>query len=327
MPQGSRSTAGINTTRMQQKHRGRGLENKIKSPLQAAKDFLRSFLADGPVPEADVKAKATENGIIPTVLGQARALLDIKVGELEPLEGEQGGVVGWALPEAAEKDAAYTIDRLPPGEDEFTLTPEERRQFGIKDNEQHGWIRDDRYWGNKVPGNRAREFCRQNPGGRIVTMDGEPVTNGTDLVLTARPLSEVAKRQAMDAQREEEHFNHIEQEIADDDEFDTKDRKRMEERKHANTLEHVNAGMIGPSSPSSGVNYEDYIRWRNLTPQQIEEEERSYSLGRFYGSEPEGEAAEAAIAAARKQNLRRDGGGKFISIPATVRPRNLATRG
>lgn len=350
MSEGIRQTAGINTTSMQEKHRGRAIHeaNKIKTAkpptlTQQRTEWLRGLLAD--VPERmlspnEVRAAAESTGLFPS----EESLNSIKkdAGVLS-VSTDSGWM--WKLPSPDETDeedetreeGVYPTppaespivarDRIIPGEDEFSLTDAEKKSFGIAPTEEHCWIRDDRYWGNKVPGNRQRQFLRENHGARIITVDGEPVTNGTDLILAVRPKSEVEAKAKRDAQVAADYDRRIEREKLDDDEFDPSDREGLNRRKHLNTEAHIAAGMIGANSPSSGLAYEDYVKWRGLTREDIEREERQYSLRR-YSVELDGEAADEAIAAARrgKDARGRDSGGKFISIPPNVRPRNLATK-
>lgn len=322
MPYGSRATAGVNTTANQQKYRGRGVDAPAKSVSQRCREFLRRMLADGPVGTMQLKMKGAQEGLAWASIQQAK----YDIGALSTVLDKKPA---WCL---KEEDAAPVVslqERVKPGEDEFSLTPEERKQFGIGDNEEIGWIRDDRYWGNKVPGNRARQFLKENPGGRLVYHEGELITNGVDLVLTARPMAEVEKLRARDAAIEREYYRMQDQEQRDDDEFNPQDKDALIRRKRQNQEQFRRSGMIGPNSPSSGLAYEDYIRYRGLTLDDIKREERSYALGPFADRELSGEAAEAAIADARRQRASeapRDAGGRFYSLPPTVRPRNLAAK-
>lgn len=314
-----RKTAGINTTSMQEKHRGRGLDVKPKSPLAAAKSWLKLFLEEGPQSPSSVKKAAETEGIAMKWLTEAKKELGIEVSHTS------GEGWTWALPQTEEAEQEVEPVQMlreatiEPGEDEFSLRPEEKRAFGIRDNEQHCWIRDDRYWGNKVPGNRQREFLRENAGARIILVDGEPVSNGTDLILAVRPKSEIEKKAARDKAIEDDYHNRIEREKLDDDEFDSKNREALEYRKHINTVQNIQAGLIGPNSPSTGLPYEDYIKFRGLTKAQIEAEEVSYSCRRTTSRETNEPPDD------RRQQPR-GSDGKFYSLPPNVRPRNLAAR-
>lgn len=241
------------------------------------------------------------------------------------LEGPAPVVGASAFPETPEMrkpTESDVVEYRDPTHDEFYLSPEECKAYGIRDNEQYVWIRDPNYWANKVPGDRVRQFQRENAGGRVIMENGQFVTNGVDLILATRPMSEVEKMRARDRRIEEEHWKEGEKQRRSDD-FDSSDKERLMYQKMMNSEENRRAGLIGPQSPSSGLAYEDYVKWRGLTEADIEAEERSYSMlpERTSRELDETQAAERARANQREQ--RRGGDGKFISIPPNVRPRNL----
>lgn len=333
MPNGTRNTAGINTTANQQRYRGRGLETGIpgsKTQQEHANDWLRRILSDGPkdgMLDSDVKQRAQREGVDELMLLKARTALGV-----ESVRGDEGGWL-WRLPEkpleaeeqSAALTAAFAVDRTRPGEDEFSLTPDELKQFGIKDTEDYSWIRDPRQWEEtRIAPGRVRQFKNENDGGRIVTFKGDYVTNGQDLILAARPRKLVEEAQARDMQREREYWGYLDAGQREDD-FPAHDREALLAIRHANSRANIESGRIGPNSPSHGMNYEDYVRYRGLTTKDIEAEEMLHCFGHAV-QDMDDEAASAAFRdnqQRRETRQGRDSGGKFISIPANVRPRNL----
>lgn len=324
MPNGTRATAGINTTRNQERYRGRGLENRIKSktPEQLVEEWLKQALSEGPQPETEIRSRAANSHIDQLTLARVKIVLGV-----ETVRGETGEWV-WRMPEKPLEEeegnealkAAFAIDRTKPGEDEFTLTPEELKAFGIKETEDYCWVRDPRSWEDtRIAPGRIRQFQIDNEGARIITFKGDYVTCGSDLILATRPRKLVEQAQARDLQLEAEYLGHIEDERHEDD-FDRGDRDALEELKRANTQANLNTGKIGPQSPSSGMPYEEYIRNRGLSLKDIEAEEMFHCFG-HNAQDLDDEAAAAVTRQDRER--RRDTGGKFISIPANVRPRNL----
>lgn len=302
-------------TKLAGKHYGyaaKVLNPSPKSTLQTAKDFLRKQLADGFKPTKEVKAAAKTEGINPNYLDKARLELGVKTEH-------DGPTWIWRLPseEEKEKPAEVVLEGVvEQGEDSFSLTRDEKASYGIKDNEQHCWIRDPRYWTKQpgVSGDDARILKHQVPGARIIMKDGEYVENGSDLILAAVPKAWVEKNQAEQRQREKEYHGQIDkQKMADD--FDADDLDTLARQKAMNSFNAHAAGLIGTASPSHGMPMEDYIKNRGLTAKEIEREELSYALKR-------GTDVESFVQQLSEKP--RGSGGKFISIPANVRPRNLA---
>lgn len=217
-------------------------------------------------------------------------------------------------------------ERIPPGEDEFTLTPMDKQDLGISDSEDYAWIRDDKYWAGKVPGNRFQQWRRENRApdgsmpGRMVMQDGEVFRNGTDLVLVAIPKE--VKQISRD--REAKEFDDWQRQIdgaqeterMDDTDFNASDRDRMKAMKHANSRRDRTSGMVG-GGPSAGRRFEDYVRDAGLTAAQMEAEEMSYARGGRTSRESN------EVPAPEPRQAQRDSGGKFYSLPPNVRPRNL----
>lgn len=325
MPSGSRATAGLNTTDMQQKHRWTGPKRKPITLEESARRWVRTFLIDGIAKSKEEVEKAFEEA------GFKAYLLHKLQAEL--IEGvDVDGVWSWKLKPEVEEPVLFTVHEAvkEPGEDEYSLTADERKTFGIKDTEQHCWIRDPEVWRQRAPGDSGRKFLRDNPAGRIIYHNGQTVTNGDDLILAALPKAIVEARREVERQRDLELQRQIESEKMLDDEFDPTDRAANQRRKQFNTQQHISSGMIGPQSPSSGMPYEEYVRNRGLTAEDIEREERSYSLRGYTDRELDGDEAARVIAEQRSQRASqqpRGEGGKFYSLPPSVRPRNLARTG
>lgn len=326
MPSGSRATAGLNTTVMQEKHRWHGPKRVPITKEESARRWLRTFLIDGPKPKSDVEKAFEEAGHKPYLLKVVQG--GLVVGE------DIDGVYCWKLAPEVTEPAVDTIREgvIEKGEDEYSLTSEEKKMFGIKDSEQHCWIRDPEVWKHRAPGDSGRNFLRANAhlGGRIIYHNGATVTNGDDLILAVVPKAVIEQRRALERARDEELQAQIEAEKMNDDEFDPSDRSALNRRKHFNTQQHIAAGMIGPQSPSSGMPYEDYVRNRGLTAADIEREERSYSLRGMSQVELDGDEAARVIAEDRSRRASqqpRGDSGKFYSLPPNVRPRNLARTG
>jgi len=222
-----------------------------------------------------------------------------------------------------------TSDRIEPGEDEFTLTRMDREELGIRENEDYAWIRDDKYWAGKVPGNRFQQWRRENRApdgtmpGRMITQDGEPFRNGTDLVLVALPKE--VKQIARD--REKQEFDEWQRQIEgaqrtermDDSDFNPSDRDALLRMKHAGMRNNRNSGMIG-TGPSAGRPFEAYVRDAGLTEAQMWAEELSFARGGRHGRE----SNDVTTPEPRAQERR--GSTTTYSLPPNVRPRNLAKK-
>lgn len=316
-------------TSMQRKYRGRYDNPKPKTQFQSVKDFLRRELADGKrVHKRDLEIKAREEGIPTYPFADAKTELGIEGIKSE----ERPGQVLWVLPDAppvatVAKEATVDPNRTHhTHEDQFSLTVEERKMYGIRDDEQVTWQRDPAYWKGKVPGDPIRMFQRENPGGRVIYHNGETVGNDVDVILCVRPMSEVEKARTRDQERANDLARQQAKQLRDDD-FNKDDDARIRAQMEHNSRENMASGLIGPASPSSGMAYEDYVRNRGLSKADIEREELSFSLGNIYSREISDDQAEEMMAASRRAGGRGQGtSGKTYSLPPTIRPRNLAPR-
>ena len=211
-------------------------------------------------------------------------------------------------------------ERRPQGYDEFTVDDDMARDLGISDQLAAGWqpawIRDGRYWSKHEKSDRFFEFRRANPGSVAVKVDGEPYTHG-DLMLCLKPPA-VAEQIAREKQsREDAFFKEMMSEKKDDD-FDPDDKSEIRRRAQSNSEQHMLAGMIGRSSKTEGMSLEEAysILHRGQSEAQmhasIQAEEIKWARGgRTYVDRDEA-----------PQESRR--GGTTYSIPANVKPRNLA---
>lgn len=294
--------------------------NRPKGPVQGAKDFLRDCLWDGPMTIEEVKAMAETSGIAPMHLGRAVEILKIVVDE----EAQT-----YALPET-EKPAEVAETR-PPAVDEFSLTAEECKEYGIDLNtHEYGWIRDERVWGHGPDGeyNRARQYMLHNRGGEVVLVGGEPVPNGSDLILVKRPKSEVEKMRQREREQEKHHWGQNEkaqQGALRDDDFHKSNEAYMRQLKEQRRQESIQMGLVGGTSLSQGMTMEEFIDARRLTAEQVEAERRHHALGRMAVQDVD-DVGEAARLLRDQRQQQRGSGGKVYSIPPTVRPRNLAKR-
>lgn len=216
-------------------------------------------------------------------------------------------------------------DLLPPGHDDFYIGAEERKMYNIPEHMEPAWIRDDRAWKNRVPGNRESSFQRENPGGYVVKVDGAPVVCGDDLVLAVRPRGQMDKYRETEAKDaydfQKRMLASMESEVMEEDDFDKSNEDRKRQMKAAATRRHMENGMIGQNSPSQGMNLDDYIRFRGLSADDIATEELTYARGRSSVSIDDLKQIQAEMEGGRRST---SGSGKTYSLPANVRPRNLA---
>lgn len=143
-------------------------------------------------------------------------------------------------------------ENFEPGFDRFSLTQEERKQYGIKDNEDHAWIRNPRYWEQHEMSDRAREWRAEAPrefaGGRRVVMEnGNVITNG-DLILVAKPKAEREREEAAQARETENYLETLESgDVADIPRWkgSKTEIERYREQQHQ---DNVARGLIGPTA-------------------------------------------------------------------------------
>lgn len=340
----ARGLGGQPSTRMAKKHEQYDFRPKTKGPLSVAETWLYQYLSNGPLPEDEIKDAAKNAGIDPRVLGRALSNL-AEVSEPETEEGTRT----WALQANAEEPepraeiivegAEVPVDHTQTHEDQFALTSEERRMYGIRANEQHCWIQDPDYWSQRVPGDPTRTHLR-TPGARVVIHKGDYVRNGPDLILATVPMEHVERNKAEHREQVKELEEDLKGRLRSDS-FTLKanvDDDRVRAQAEFNTEANHQMGLTGPMSPSSGLSYDEYLKYRGISPEAERREAVEHALGRFYSNDltdaqvkqayeagvlPR-EMAEQVQAAGGGQP--RGSSGKFISIPQNVRPRNLQSR-
>lgn len=211
-------------------------------------------------------------------------------------------------------------ERRPEGYDEFSIDDEMASDLGIREKLAEGWepawIRDGRYWSKHEKSDRFFEWRRANPGGIAVKVEGEPYTHG-DLMLCLRPPKVAEQVKAEQTERERAFFKEMEKSKKSDD-FDPDDKEAIRERARANSQQHIAAGMIGTHSKTEGMGLEEAYRinFHGMTDAQmeraIEAEEIKFARGGRTYVDREDAPAETRS------------GGRTFSIPANVKPKNLA---
>lgn len=137
--------------------------------------------------------------------------------------------------------------------DQFWLSQDERKQYGIHDHEDHAWIRNPKYWEQHEMKNRADEFKRGTVAGlergkrRIILEDGQLVTNG-DLILVAKPKEEREIEDAIAERETEEYLENIEGGNLADIPRWRSDRDAVEDLARAQHRQNIQAGLIGPTA-------------------------------------------------------------------------------
>jgi flagellar biosynthesis GTPase FlhF len=160
---------------------------------------------------------------------------------------------------------------MPPGFDTFSVLPEERKAFGVQDNETLAWVRNPSHWEKLEHSDRVREFSHERPGARQVFKDGvDPVTHG-DLLLMAYPT--VHKEREEEA-RTAEYKHYVEHE---DPNSKPRDREKLERLRESMHRQHEREGIIGPQSPTQGLSYEQALS--KYSKEQIDAEEARFRRG------------------------------------------------
>lgn len=174
--------------------------------------------------------------------------------------------------------------------DEFYISPEQKKEYGISPDEKPYWARDPEYWmkrGELV--NRVKQLegpeHREGMRARLIkTEDGEPVRLGGgtdgDLVLMTVPRELSDKRQAeIDAAHDEyqgklrrnEDGSYVGREdTLDMDSLDA----RMREEHELNQM----SGLIGQGSPTRGMSYTQAAAFIARTGRTKEVEARQEEL-------------------------------------------------
>lgn len=218
--------------------------------------------------------------------------------------------------ESLHTDGAAT-QNLPPGFDEFAVTPRMRKEGAIQDSEALRWVRNSSMWEEHEKNDRIGQF-QDTHDGRLVTRGkgGKPFTRG-DLVLMAYPMAvkeaEEARelREAQEWQREIESGAHPENLPRDQDRL-----RALKERSRENNQRN---GYVGGLSPTSGMRLED--AYRRFSADAVAAEETRYRRGpRGADREEIAQARAAAMEARGAQRAER--AGKSVAMGNSGFPRN-----
>lgn len=239
-------------------------------------------------------------------------------------------------------DSAYTNDRLESGTDQYYVSPEERAEWGIREDEVVTWPRDGRQWGR--PGgegyDRTRQVLRQNPGSRTIT---DPKTGDyvgqDDLILLVKPREEVEKAQKRDEERRREWQRRIEEKDLEGDFARLKAQGPEALREYARTASAALNNLLGPGSETHRLAYADALarmkqRHGSHWKEKIAEEEEHFRRGsrRMDVSERAARRVEEQERADRLSPSEREArgsggagasGGTVYSLPRTITPKNL----
>lgn len=213
--------------------------------------------------------------------------------------------------------------RMQPGTDRLTVTPAMRQKYGIGENESVCWQRNPQVqaWA-ELTGNQSLDHWLNVMEGEVVTYDAgngkrERVKTG-DLILCKYPSS-------IDAE-----FKEIQQEKRDEYMINTREGDYRNLPRYRQTQEELDAmrdealsglpmsGLIGEWQGQAAENV-----MHNLGKERVKEIMREYRGSRMTEEDMNAARVEAHNAAVKEQG-RGGSGGKIISIPGNVRPRNFA---
>jgi hypothetical protein len=234
-------------------------------------------------------------------------------------EMEQGARVHTNTPLYAEGQANELRE---PGYDFLSLTDQEYTDYGInKETEVHCWIRNPDIWMRHEMMDRASTFRQEDKQRRrrIVLVDGQPVMNG-DLILATKSRAEVEESEARQRRETDAFLEQIETgDVPGVPRYRPGSTDEMRAQAEAQYAENVAQGLIGPTS---GMAWEAVMQQKGV--EAFEREAAFYRNGGRHVDVPEGGAGEALEARRESAQTARGAGGKFISIPNNVRPKNFA---
>lgn len=175
--------------------------------------------------------------------------------------------------------------------DEFYVSPEERKEFGVEDNEVLHWARDPERWMKLgEPINRVRQLERPvNRGGMSARMlfdkQGDPIypggLPGPDLVLMALPREVADQQQAEIDAGSEDYQAELEQTeegwVGNYSNLDSGAERNA--RMRAEARKNRELGLIGGNSPTSGVPYPQAIRQMANRADEVENKQRMLREG------------------------------------------------
>lgn len=156
--------------------------------------------------------------------------------------------------------------------DEFYISPEQRKEYGIQDHEEPYWARDPDFWmkrGENV--NRVKQIegplHRGGMQGRLIQTpeyDTVHLGGGTegDLVLMAIPKSSSEMQQKdIDDSRAEYESKLRRTEQGYEGREDTLDRAGLDERMRWESEQNHLSGLIGNGSPTQGMSYPEAVSY------------------------------------------------------------------
>lgn len=186
----------------------------------------------------------------------------------------------------------------PPWADEFWLSQETRRKYGIKDGEDYAWALDTTRgnWAQAVAADGVQDALDNNVGARVIINPdtGQPVRR-RDVALIARDRQAVDDRDARDRKVREE----FERQCREDElpgNWDPEDNEMIRRLRAQNKVALRASGFIGQTQ---GMSFRDVLRTK--TAEEVAAEATRYRRGGRSSIEMSDEQAEAADKAQRAQ--------------------------
>lgn len=156
--------------------------------------------------------------------------------------------------------------------DEFYISPEQKKEYGIQDHEEPYWARDPEFWmkrGENVNRVKQIEGPLQRGGmqGRLIKtgeFDTVHLGGGTegDLVLMAIPKSSSEMQQKEIDDSNIEYQSKLKKtDRGYEGREDTLDREGLEERMRWEHEQNQRSGLIGDGSPTKGMSYPEAVSY------------------------------------------------------------------
>lgn len=212
-------------------------------------------------------------------------------------------------------------DLNPPGWDEFSRTPDELADMSVQDSEIITYIRNPAEWQQYEHKDRAREYLRETPGGRVLRdAKGQPFIHG-DTLLAAMPreLFEAREKQRMKETADFDRSTENPEETVFDEvpRWDVPDSMigAYSKKQH---YQNISAGLIG--GQYAGMPVDQVIK--HIGRDRYEAEQARYRNGGRHRASPNTQDQHERIQAARQMVTSSNKSGGVVSIPPGVRPRN-----
>jgi len=158
-----------------------------------------------------------------------------------------------------------------PAYDWSSVTPEERKEWGIEDNKAIGWIRNPKIWEKHEKSDRLREAKREHPGLAPVTDGTGELVTLDDLILVKYPIEQ---KEANEAAELKAYDDYVYGEVEDTKSREKQDLARMARDRHR---ENVSSGITGEGSPTRGQELRDV--YSRKTKEEIFAEEKRFRQG------------------------------------------------